>query len=95
MTDLDKFHSATTHKEDDFCDYCLKFFQDTKEVIEAISSLLRSDPRSVYRKTKCSDKLYYFTIDSIHVTCWFDIDSNCAEVLKLKPSKHANKNDLV
>jgi tRNA-Thr(GGU) m(6)t(6)A37 methyltransferase TsaA len=44
-----------------------------KEVIESIKSVLQADPRSNYRKQKCSDRLYYFSLkNSIHITAWFD-----------------------
>ena len=42
-------------------------------LLESIRSVLQADPRSNYRREKCSDRLYYFSITtSIHVTAWFD-----------------------
>ena len=41
----------------------------------AIKATLSNDPRSVYRRQKCTDKLYYFCVDHVHVTCWFDEES--------------------
>ena len=44
-----------------------------EEVIESIKSVLQADPRSNYRKQKCSDRLYYFSLkNTIHITAWFD-----------------------
>ncbi|KAG8196857.1 hypothetical protein JTE90_027569 [Oedothorax gibbosus] len=60
-------------------DNCVYSYSEAKEVI---SEVLRNDPRSVYRKQKCSDRLYYFSINILHVTCWFD--DNIAEVLRVK-----------
>ncbi|XP_026696258.2 tRNA (adenine(37)-N6)-methyltransferase-like [Ciona intestinalis] len=54
---------------------------------QAIIDVLTADPRSSYRRQKCSDRLYYFTLDNAHITAWFD-DTNdqvIAEVLRIKP----------
>ena len=48
---------------------------------QAIMDVLQEDPRSNYRRDKCTDKLYFFTVDNVKVTCWFDED--LAEVLKI------------
>ena len=67
----------------------LKTHSDLKE---AIIDVLKEDPRSNYRRDKCSDRLYYFTVDSVKVTCWFDdIDNNdiITEVLKLEEIKRS------
>ena len=48
---------------------------------QAIMDVLQEDPRSNYRRDKCTDKLYFFTVDNVKVTCWFDED--IAEVLKI------------
>ncbi|XP_050401849.2 tRNA (adenine(37)-N6)-methyltransferase [Patella vulgata] len=61
----------------------LKFILNPKELEEAVVEILRGDPRSIYRKKSCGDSLYYFTVDIVHVTCWFD--ENMVEVLRLKP----------
>ncbi|ESO05036.1 hypothetical protein HELRODRAFT_78112, partial [Helobdella robusta] len=45
-----------------------------ESIKQAIIDVLSSDPRSSYRRNRCKDKLYYFTIDNVHVTCWFDDD---------------------
>ena len=49
---------------------------------EAIKDVLKEDPRSNYRRDKCTDKLYYFNVDNVKITCWFDDD--IAEVLKVE-----------
>lgn len=82
LEQLKKFHKW---EEQSQCDYCLKHFISFEESRNAITNLLRADPRSVYRRNKCVDRLYYFTIDSIHITCWFDIDANVVQVVKVKP----------
>ena len=43
------------------------------ELLASITSILQADPRSCYRKDKCSDRLYYFSLNkNIHITAWFD-----------------------
>jgi hypothetical protein len=64
----------------------LKSWEDLRHSIE---SLLKADPRSAYRRQNCQDRLYYFTVDCAHVTCWFD--GNLAEVLKVQPMEFATK----
>merc|ERR1712136_250672 len=60
---------------------------------KAITEILQEDPRSVYRKVKCADKLYFFLVGPVHVTVWFDkldkaalseSDTAIAEVLKVE-----------
>ena len=55
------------------------------ELRQAITDILSSDPRSVYRKNKCSDRMYFTSLDGVHVTAWFDPDIEGMEVLKIKP----------
>lgn len=61
-----------------------KYFQSAEEVKRAIEAVLSADPRSVYRRKLCQDRLFYFTVDIAHVTCWFG--DGFAEVLKIKPA---------
>ena len=56
-------------------------FTNKEDLRQAIVDVLQEDPRSNYRKDKCSDKLYYFNIDNVKITCWFDEDTT--EVLKI------------
>ena len=52
-----------------------------------VSEILAGDPRSIYRKDKCSDRLYFLELDSLHVTAWFDEDeegNELAEVLRVR-----------
>ena len=51
---------------------------------EAITSILHEDPRSTYRRKNCIDSLYYFSVDCLHVTCWFD--ETIVEVVRIKPA---------
>eukprot|EP00096_Caligus_rogercresseyi_P016826 TRINITY_DN9836_c0_g1_i1.p1 TRINITY_DN9836_c0_g1~~TRINITY_DN9836_c0_g1_i1.p1 ORF type:complete len:252 (-),score=52.50 TRINITY_DN9836_c0_g1_i1:50-805(-) len=53
-------------------------------LVSSVYSILEADPRSCYRKEKCSDKLYYFSHFGVHFTAWFDEDDNTVEVLKVK-----------
>ena len=49
------------------------------ELRRAICDILTADPRSNYRRDKCRDRLYYFSVDNANVTCWFDFDFEAAE----------------
>lgn len=51
-----------------------------------VSEVLAGDPRSRYRKDKCSDRLYFLELDGLHVTAWFDEDQGeeIAEVLRIR-----------
>lgn len=60
-----------------------RYFQSAQEARWAIEAVLAADPRSVYRRKLCRDRLYYFSVDRAHVTCWFGDDF--AEVLRIKP----------
>lgn len=82
LAQLMKFHPLDNQNK---CDHCFKYLNGFEDAKNAITNLLRADPRSVYRRTKCVDRLYYFTIDSIHITSWFDIETNVVEVIKIKP----------
>ena len=62
----------------------LQFLKSKAQAKEAIVSILHEDPRSTYRRKNCVDSLYYFTVDSLHVTCWFD--DHIVEVVRIKPA---------
>jgi len=64
-------------------EFKLKFVKSWQEAMLAITNILQEDPRSTYRRTNCKDSLYYFTFDTMHVTCWFDDD--VAQVVRIKP----------
>lgn len=90
LKDLAKFHSIETHEEEsknEKCLYCFNYLNNFDQAKQAIVNLLQADPRSVYRRQKCLDRLYYFIIDSMHITCWFDDEFKIAEVVKINPSK--------
>nr|KAF6434702.1 tRNA methyltransferase O [Molossus molossus] len=61
-----------------------KYFQSAAEARLAIEAVLSADPRSAYRRKLCQDRLFYFTLDTAHVTCWFG--DGFAEVLRIKPA---------
>ena len=69
--------------------YFLSHLNTLQEVKSVIIQVLIGDPRSRYRKTKCIDKLFYFTVDSVHVTCWFDDRISLVEVVRLRPACYA------
>ena len=62
-----------------------QWLRSERELRQAILDILSSDPRSVYRKNKCSDRMYFTSLDGIHVTAWFDPDLEGMEVLRVKP----------
>ena len=62
----------------------LQWLRGREELRAAIRDVMRSDPRSVYRKTKCSDRMYFTSLDGVHVTAWYDPDIDGMEVIKVK-----------
>ncbi|XP_073405820.1 tRNA (adenine(37)-N6)-methyltransferase isoform X1 [Dendrobates tinctorius] len=60
-----------------------RFFQSFEEAKYAIAKVLSADPRSVYRRNHCLDRLFYFNLDTIHITVWFG--DGFAEVLQIQP----------
>uniref|UniRef100_A0AAY5L7L1 tRNA methyltransferase O n=1 Tax=Esox lucius TaxID=8010 RepID=A0AAY5L7L1_ESOLU len=48
-----------------------KFLRGPKEAASAIQGILAADPRSVYRRSRCVDRLFFFTLDTADITCWF------------------------
>ena len=68
------------------CKYCYEFLNSVEEARSAIINILVCDPRSSYRRKKCSDRLYYFTLDSMHISAWFDEEEKVIEIVKIKPN---------
>ena len=66
-------------------DYRLSYLKSPEEALKAIEDILREDPRSIYRKKKCSELLYFCEVDTMHVTSWFDEVSNKCEVVRVMP----------
>ncbi|XP_059182498.1 tRNA (adenine(37)-N6)-methyltransferase [Centropristis striata] len=60
-----------------------KFLHSPEEAAAAIRGVLSADPRSVYRRTRCRDRLFFFTLDTADITCWFG--RGFAEVLQVRP----------
>ncbi|CAI9592432.1 unnamed protein product [Staurois parvus] len=60
-----------------------RYFYSFEEAKCAISTVLSADPRSVYRRNRCLDRLFYFTLDTMHMTCWFG--DGFAEVVRIQP----------
>ena len=67
--------------------YRLEFVKSTEEARKAVEDILKADPRSSYRRRKCVDRLYFFMVDVLHVTCWFNDDESVAEVVRIKPNR--------
>ena len=80
-----RFTSTALEQLDELCSRTLDgaMIQDREHVMNAVIHILEADPRSVYRKRKCLDRMYYFSVDRYHVTCWFD-DENRVEVVRIK-----------
>ncbi|XP_044142031.1 tRNA (adenine(37)-N6)-methyltransferase [Bufo gargarizans] len=76
--ELRQFKSSCEQGEPSF-----RFFQSVEEAKYAITKILSADPRSVYRRNQCLDRLFYFSLDTIHITCWFG--DGFAEVLQIQP----------
>ncbi|XP_029358948.1 tRNA (adenine(37)-N6)-methyltransferase [Echeneis naucrates] len=74
---------ATEHTRHKF-----NFLRSPEEAAAAIRGVLSADPRSVYRRTRCSDKLFFFTLDTADITCWFG--QGFAEVLQIRPAQTAD-----
>lgn len=68
------------------CKYCLEFLSDAEKAKRALINTLVHDPRSAYRRSRGTDKLYYFTLDTMHITAWFDEEDRTVEVVKIKPN---------
>ncbi|XP_076996198.1 tRNA (adenine(37)-N6)-methyltransferase [Tamandua tetradactyla] len=64
-----------------------KYFRSAEEAQRAIEAVLSADPRSVYRRKLCQDRLFYFTVDVAHVTCWFG--DGFVEVLRIRRASTA------
>ncbi|KAK6324711.1 hypothetical protein J4Q44_G00040530 [Coregonus suidteri] len=60
-----------------------RFLHGPKEAAAAIRGVLSADPRSVYRRSRCKDRLFFFTLDTADITCWFG--QGFAEVLQVRP----------
>ncbi|KAK6324716.1 hypothetical protein J4Q44_G00040580 [Coregonus suidteri] len=60
-----------------------RFLRGPKEAAAAIKGVLSADPRSVYRRSRCKDRLFFFTLDTADITCWFG--QGFAEVLRVRP----------
>ena len=68
------------------CKYCFEFLSGPEEAKRAMINTLIHDPRSAYRRSRGVDKLYYFALDTMHITAWFDEEERVVEVIKIKPN---------
>jgi len=65
-------------------EFKLNWLESRVQLQVAITEILTQDPRSVYRRHQCSDRLYFTDVDTVHVTAWFDDRINTVEVLRVK-----------
>ncbi|XP_048053150.1 tRNA (adenine(37)-N6)-methyltransferase [Megalobrama amblycephala] len=70
-----------------------QFLKGPEEAVAAIHGILSADPRSVYRRTRCQDRLFFFTLDTADITCWFG--DNFAEVVRVKPVQSSELANVV
>lgn len=54
--------------------YQLQLLKGNQEARSVIHDVIASDPRSTYRRNKCSNDIYHFTIDKLNVSCRFEND---------------------
>ena len=52
---------------------------------QAIIHILQEDPRSVYRRNKCSKDPYKMSIDNLNITCFFEEQS--VKVISIEPNR--------
>lgn len=70
-----------------------QFLKGPDEAVAAIHGILSADPRSVYRRTRCQDRLFFFTLDTADITCWFG--DGFAEVVRVKPVQSSELTNIV
>ncbi|KAL1282384.1 hypothetical protein QQF64_001187 [Cirrhinus molitorella] len=70
-----------------------QFLKGPDEAVAAIKGILSADPRSVYRRTRCQDRLFFFTLDTADITCWFG--DGFAEVVRVKPMQSSELTNVV
>lgn len=76
-------HAATCHAgSGETSKPKFKFLHSADEAAAAIRGVLSADPRSIYRRNRCRDRLFFFTLDTAHITCWFG--EGFAEVLQVR-----------
>lgn len=75
------------------CIYQLEMLSSSEEAKQAIADILKADPRSVYRRNRCQDQLYHFSIDTMNVTCRFE--ESVVEVLQVEPVCYRKVQEIV
>ena len=60
--------------------------KSSEQFMKVLGQLLSAEPRSRYRRDRCSDRLYFVELDGLHVTAWFDDENgqDIAEVLRIR-----------
>ena len=67
------------------CAYRLEFLSSRSSAKSAIIDILKSDPRSVYRRNRCPGEPYCFSVDVLNLTCKFEYTTVLVE--KIEPIK--------
>lgn len=75
-----KTHPTSSRQQ---CAYRLELISSQSSAKRAIIDILKSDPRSIYRRNQCSDEPYCFSIDVMNITCKFEY--NTVLVVKIDP----------
>lgn len=60
---------------------------NTKDMVSAISCVLREDPRSVYLRERWSNHFYTFLIRDLQISCKFDDKARSVTVFQIKSAK--------
>ncbi|XP_062850813.1 tRNA (adenine(37)-N6)-methyltransferase [Trichomycterus rosablanca] len=68
-----------------------QFLKGSQEAADALRRVLAADPRSVYRRKRCADRLFFFSLDTADITCWFG--EGFAEVLRVRPVMMMRRTD--
>ena len=68
-----------------------RLIHSAEHMQKLVGEILSGDPRSQYRRDKCSDRLYFVELDGLHITTWFDESENdpegvVAEILRVRES---------
>merc|ERR1712080_143724 len=61
-----------------------RWLKTPQELRGLVTDMMRADPRSVYRKNRGSDRLYFTVVDTVHITAWYDDSLGGMEVLRLR-----------
>ncbi|XP_060948053.1 tRNA (adenine(37)-N6)-methyltransferase isoform X1 [Limanda limanda] len=86
--ELAEFLTSDVSGPDDGSRPRFKFLHSVEEAAAAIRGVLSADPRSIYMRNRCRDRLFFFALDTADITCWFG--RGFAEVLQVRYVEHQN-----